>query len=231
MSFDAVAFEKIEIQKRMLSRLLLQFQDGPVLNDILHVFGHEIQLLLNIIEGVVVERSPLDAVGEQLEGLGRIVGQSRIVVDYSEVTWFSPDVDGLSPDISPAWVEGVETAGSLIADDTMYRHLIEAKVYRNFAKYASVPENQQVAKLAFGVDVSYKITGPMSVDIFIPPNIPEAIINILSDVSSSGEDGVSIMPYPPTLIIGNIIYGPDPSFAPDTENTVDISKAAVFRPL
>lgn len=231
MSFDPIAYEKIKIEKRMLSRLLLQFQDGPVLKDILNAFGFEIQQLLDAGEGVVVERSPLDALGEQLEGLGRIVGQPRIVVDYAEVTWFSPDVAGLGPDVAPAWVEGVETAGKLLADDPTYRQLIEAKIYRNFAKYASVPENQQVALLAFGVDVSYKLTGPMSVDVFIPPNTPQTIINILADVLSGGENGISIMPYPPTLFIGNIIFSPVPSFAPDTVNTVDVAKAAVFRPL
>ena len=231
MSFDPVVFDKVEVMKRMVSRLLLQFQGAPVLIDILNAFGLELQLLLDTVGEVIVERSPLDAVEQQLEGLGRIVGQDRIVIDYEDVTWFSPDVVGLGADVAPVWVTGVVTAGSLLADDIMYRQLIEAKVFRNFTKYGSVPENQTVALVAFGVDVSWKLTGPMSVNIFISENTNSAVTNILTDTLHGGDDALSIMPYPPTLSIDNIIFSPVPSFAPDTENGADVGKAAVFRPL
>lgn len=225
MTFDPVEFKKTEIIQRMISRLLLQFHHAPVLIELLSAFGEEIQLLLNAIEQVVVERSPMNAVGEQLEALGRIVGQLRIVIDLEKIIWFTPDVIGFSPDIAPAWVPGVPTSGSLIADDTTYRQLIEAKIFRNFAKYGSVPENQRVALLAFGVNISYILVGPMAVDIIILENTTSTIVDLLSRTSSNSQG--AIMPYPPTLKIEALLFAPDNPFAPDTANTVDISTAAV----
>ncbi len=231
MTFDPVVLKKIEIEQRMVSRLLLQFQHAPVLIDILNVFGSELQFLLDTVDSVVVDRSPLESLGVQLEGIGRIVGQPRIVIDYEEVAWFSPDISELSCDIAPAWAEGAEVAGKLLANDAEYRRLIEAKVYRNFAQYGSVLENQHVALVAFGVDVSYILTGPMSVDVLITGNTTSTIINILADTFSGNVVGGSIMPYPPTLFPGNVIFSPPLGFTPDTENTCDVAEAAVYRPL
>lgn len=227
MSFDPVAFDKIEVAKRMCSRLLLQFHHAPVLIDILTIFASEIQVLLDASEGVVVDRSPLDAVVEQLEGLGRIVGQKRIVVDQEDFTWFTPDTAGFTIDVAPAWVTGVPTSGSLLADDTVYRQLIEAKIFRNFAQYGSVLENQQVALLAFGVRVSYQLIGPMAVDIILSPNASPTVVKLLMRTSVDSKGDGAIMPYPPTLKINSVLFAPDGAFAPDTPNTVDVAPAAV----
>ncbi len=232
MSFDPVTFKTVEVLKRMISRLLLQFQDAPVLTHILAAFSAECQVFLDTVQEVVVQRSPLDAIGEQLESIGRIVGQSRIVVDYEDVTWFSPDAAGLCPDIAPAWVAGVSVSGSLLADDTVYRQLIEAKIFRNFTEYGSIPENQTVAQLAFGADVSFIPIGPMEVDVIIPSNVSKTVVKILTDSLSSQGNYISVMPYPPTLNICSIVLAPEPPFGPDVvDHAADIGRAALKRQL
>jgi len=236
MTFDPIEFEKIDILERMYSRLLLQFQDAPVLKDILQAFGWELDALLSAVEEVVVERGPADAIKVQLESLGRIVGQSRVSIDQSVLAWLSTDVPGETIDRSPAWVTNVPVLTFLFANDDIYRQLIEARIYRNFTQYGSIPENQRVALLAFDLNVSFRRIGPMIVDIQVPRDTSRTTIAIILGVLYSQEGIVDIMPYPPTLGMDSfwIIPGlpgcpecPECPFAPDTACGPDIGILAV----
>lgn len=201
MSFDPVILKEIEIIERMISRLLLQFQHAPVMIDILCAFSFELQFLIDNIGKVVVERSPFEAVVEQLNALGRIVGQPRCVIDFE------------------------------LADDDQYRRLIEAKVFRNFAQFASVPENQEIALLAFDAVVSFKHLAPMRVGIIVPDTTTldqiKILTNTLFSFGTNQQCGRSIMPYDPVVSIEYVIIAPELWFAPDIDHVVDVYRVAV----
>ena len=229
MSFDPVEYEVEDIYTRMFSRFLLQFQESQVLHDILHVFSAEIQVLLDSTQGVVIDRTPLIAIQEQLEGIGRIVGQQRIVIGYTEVVYFTPDVPSRAADVGIAWVMNASSAGNpVLADDDALRRLIEAKVFRNFVKYGSVIESQTVAEIAFDTVVSFIWQSHMAVSIVVHMTTPLAILDFLTSVTTNkAVDRMFLMPYPSTLMIDSVILMPDFPFIPDTENVPDSAYASV----
>lgn len=228
MAFDPINLASVDLLNRAVQRTLLQFRHSPVLQSILAAFISEVTALEIAAEGTITGRSPLDAVDVQLDGLGRIVGQDRIVFDYSLIEYFAPDVVGQAVDGAPAWVANAPTSENFIVGDAWYRQLIEARVARNFAKYGSVCENKEMAKLAFGVSVGFVRTGIMQVDVIAPSGTPNYVLNFLTAFNNTtNSDGVSFMPYPQTLEVNNAILIPEQPFAPDTVNGADVGKAAI----
>lgn len=60
-----------------LKRLLVQFKNAPNLRAIVQSYLEQIQELENVIYSLMAERYVLTAVGVQLDGIGRIVGETR----------------------------------------------------------------------------------------------------------------------------------------------------------
>lgn len=228
MTFDPIEYELQDVVERMRSRLLMQFQKSLVLTNILDAFGIEVDELLVANKEVVVERSPLQAIGVQLDGLGRIAGQPRILIDYAIIPYFTSDDALMSVDRTGAWVENAPTSERGLVDDSIYRLLIEAKIFRNFTKYGSVSENQKFIELAFNTPVSFILIGPMTVLIIVPETVSLFILNFLTSFDDTmSVDRASSMPYPPTLKISGIFFIPEIPFTPDTDRTVDVAKVAV----
>lgn len=228
MAFDPIEIDLQDLIERAASRPLVQFRQAEVFNCLLAALNSQTQELQEAAESVILDRSPLDAIGEQLNALGRIVGQDRIVFDYSLIEYFAPDTLGQSIDAAPVWVETAPISENLIVDDTWYRQLIEAKIFRNFAKFGSINENKEVANLALGIHINFVLTGPMQVSIILPYNTPTYAINFLTSfITTSSADRISFMPYPQTLEITSVILIPEQPFAPDTINAADIGAAAL----
>lgn len=207
MSFDNTTFEGIDCQVRALSRLLSQFQNSPVLLQIVRALMSEVQVLVDAIIGTLQGRTPGSAVGAQLDVLGRIVGQPRVLYDFGTIPWFAPDNAEARMDVGLAWVEGVPTANMLTPTDSQYRLLIEGKIFRNFCRFGSVPEIQRMVKLVYNVNVSFAIVGPLRVDVYLPTGIPSFLANQITQfVDNTRADSVSPLPIPATVSVRNIVY-------------------------
>ena len=210
--FTSITNEVEDLAERAVQRTLLQFRQSPVFLDLLQAFIQEVQYLQGGINGVFDLREPANATAENLNAIGRIVGQIRTILDYSELEWFTPDALGLTCDQAPAWVQGALTGGSYEAGDEWYRRLIEGKVFRNFCRYSSVPEIQNVIKLAFGIDVSFRVVAPMEVDIIFPASAPLWVVNLITRFADDGySDDVAFAPFPATLRINSVQYVDDSS--------------------
>jgi len=215
-TFVSVDEPTIDLAERATERTLLQFRNSSVFLDVLQAFIQEVRFLQNAIIGVINQRGIADAFGENLNAIGRIVGQGRTIFNYSQIAWFTPDTSLLGCDQAPAWVEGAYTAGQYIADDVWYRELISAKIFRNFSRYGSVPEILQVIKQALNFDVSFYRTGPMEAQLIVNQHTPQWIINfILGMVNDTHIEGVPFSPFPATLHVFDILYAPTNSFTPD----------------
>lgn len=206
MSFAPTAVPHQNLQERAISRLLLQFRRSLVLAEILGALVKEVQALNDAAEAVQSGRTPAAALGEQLNGLGRIVGQTREGYTYDENIWFAPDIATQNVDIAYAWVPGGYLLGTFLADDETYRRLIEAKVFRNFCKYGSVTEIQTMFMAAFGFPISFRRVGEMEVDVIVPNNIPNYALGAIVNFKDTGYvDQRGLLPWPATLRINEII--------------------------
>lgn len=232
MAFGPISHIAVDLQERAFSRLLMQFKGSAVLIDIMMAFILEAQELQDTIKNVIDLRGPADANGEQLDGLGRIVGQPRELFDYSLIDYFAPDTAGQSVDQAPVWVQNAPLAENLEADDEILRRLIEAKVYRNFTQYGSVLEIQAFVRLAFGYEISIVRSPVNKMEIYLVVGIavPKYVINYLTWFRDSAyAEGIPFAPYADTVSVGGVLFLPPTPFQSDIEGAgADIGTAAVL---
>jgi hypothetical protein len=136
--------------------------------EVLNAFVSEIQILMDVFRDIIIKRNPYHAGTDQLDMIGRIVGQMRTVVGYDAIEWFTPDKYQHGPDQAPVWVKNAPLSGNLIADNEDYRSLIAAKIARNHTRYASAPEIQDFVRRAFGIEISFRVVDTMTIQVIVP---------------------------------------------------------------
>jgi len=179
MPFEIVNIETPDLQQRAFTRSLLQFRQSPVFLSVLYALMAEVQVFVAALTETMIARMPATASNEQLDAIGRIVGQLRTLIDFDTIAWFAPDKPYQTVDTTPAWVTNAPLSGSVIATDSWMRQLIEAKVSRNFVKYGSIPELKEVIKQAFGVDIGFNRTDIMTVEIIVQDNTSFNLVSLL----------------------------------------------------
>ena len=169
MALSPITIPIPDMLSRMQSRILTQFRGSPVLQGVLTALASEVQALMDATVGVMQAFVPFNAMGVQLDAIGRIVGQDRGIAEIEP--WFTPDTDYYGhPDLTtPVWVTNAPLTGSLIIDDTTYRNYISAKIYRNFIRSGSITEIIDFVKYLFEIDASVLITGPNQIVLRILP--------------------------------------------------------------
>lgn len=221
-----IDIDAIDLQARAAGRLLWQFRRSPVLLSILHALVEEIQAAIDMLLDMQRLRMPEAATGENLDAIGRIVGQDRILIDYSERVWMRPDTANQGPDIAPVWTSGAPRYQSAAADDWLYRILIKAKIYRNFCRYGSILEIQSAALRAFGVNVSLQDS---STTLLVQSDIALHILGFLTEErTDSRMDSYFLPPYPATMRIDKtmFLFGTS-TFRPDREGgEVDVARVS-----
>lgn len=230
MQFAEVIVPPVDIQTRAAGRLLWQFRRSPVLLSILCAVCAEIQEFINACIAVQQMRMPANARGVNLDATGRIVGQDRTLIDYSEIIWLKADTANQGVDQAPAWVDGGPLYNSAQANDDLYRILIQAKVYKNFTKYGSLPEIQEAALEAFGINVSFqRAGGPMEATLLVPSTIPLYVLGFLTqETTDAHADSQYLPPYPAGMRIKNtmLLFAP-PLQADIAGRGADQGKASV----
>jgi hypothetical protein len=231
MRFEPVPVFDVDLQSRAAGRVLRQFSKSEVFLSLLWALVSEIQELSYAAMGVHRYRMPASARGENLNAIGRIVGQDRILIDYSAVAWFRPDTENQSVDQSPVWTDGAPLYEIASADDELYRMLIQAKVFRNFCKFGSIPEIQEAALEAFGVRVSFQryLGANFECTLLIESSCPLHVLGFLTEViDDERADRVYLPPYPAQLRIGKEMFLFPSTFGPDrAEGAPDIASATI----
>ena len=196
---------KSDAEERMASRLLLQLRSSPVLRQVLGAFAAELQALLDAEWDVLRLRAPADAVGGELDTLGRIVGQPRSLVDFSLFSWFTPDEALRGPDQAAVWVTNAPLGESYNMGDTDYLNLVAGKIQRNHTQHGSVPEIQEAAFRMFGLRVSLELVAPMTVKLWVPANTPENVFRYFERLADLPEaDAVYFLPFPATTQVSTV---------------------------
>lgn len=207
MSFNLINYLKPDLDARSVERTLLEFRESPVFQSLLAALMTEVDALNAAIEQVVNLRTPALATGENEEVIGRIVGMERITFDYGYLNWFTPDNTSYPPDLTMAWVDGAPLGVLQQVGDESYRSLIEAKIFRNFTQYGSIPELQVAIETAYGVKSGFLFTTtPMDVNIILPKATPNHIKSFVTgNYSNRTAEDIYFPPYAMTWRINGIV--------------------------
>lgn len=117
-----------------------QFVDKVVFNKLMQLVITGEHEVLTTLRDLMQQRSIDTAVGEQLDILGRIVGQERTLLSADVIKYFGFENKPLSksfgttsnPSVGGYWYSyGRPEGGSITLDDTQYRLFIKAKIKRN----------------------------------------------------------------------------------------------------
>lgn len=212
LAVDFTPYKTVAADK-MRSRILSQFSNSIVMDQVLQCMAIELQELVDACVGTLQLRTLVDARGAQLDVIGRIVGQERILLDAAGRAWFGPDsVDPLlRPPDDPgasAWMYPVSLFGSLPADDTQYLGLIMSKIFKNHVQSGSVPELQVFAKLLTGENISFETVGPLEANLIVRADCPAHIAALLMRVINGDMDcSVKyLLPVAATTRIVEVVY-------------------------
>lgn len=190
-----------------LSKMLAVFFDACTLRQFVAVFLREVQELYDAVIEVEKQRTIYYAEGVNLDALGRIVGQDRLLWQYSEDGWFHFDIEGQGWDQEPWWCRNGELGIYVEADDETYKTAIVARIVKNHTLVASVPELTQLVKLMLGIDVSFIKCGPNNVNLVVPTGIDKTALYLLTHSSDDTRvDKTYYIPYPATLDFCEKIY-------------------------
>lgn len=177
-------------------RLLWQFRNSNNICEYLTAIFTETQLIFDTVIDVLDQRQLAKASGEQLDVLGRIVGQDRVVVGASESLFgFSDDatalgyaelIDGQLVGGGRYLELGEPESGTRTLTDYEYRQFIIAKIFRNHMVAASACELAAIANTILTSVVRTQVVtiGPAEVAYFFdaPGGMTPDDIAIISSV-------------------------------------------------
>lgn len=208
--------KEINMQVRGQSRFTEILQNRLVLCAFLEALSSEVQEAYDIVLEVLRARTLARAFGVNLDILGDIVGQQRILRNAADIPYFQWDTQERGWDQGPWWSTGADLTGNLPATDSQFRNLIVAKVFRNHVRYGSIPELVVFIKLLFDLDVTIRTVGPMEIDIVVPSTATESQTLSIQEVADDQEvDRRYFLPLPATCRINQVISAPDESFTWD----------------
>lgn len=214
LAIDFTGLE-IDMTELTLDRLLYQFQNSPVMLQVNTVLAAMEQETYDAAIDTLRGRTIAEAEGVNLDVIGDIVGQPRILLNAETKAWFTPD-SAFRVDATPVYVENAPLFGNLPAGDEEYRRLIVSKIFKNHVKASSVPEVIQFANLLIGKPISVKREAPMEISFIVPSNItPNEVRTLVTVGDDKTADRKYLTPLPVTARLVNIWYRPPQGFKPD----------------
>lgn len=153
-------FEIKNYLQEMKDNETFAFQDAVVFNKYLELLAFPAMEIQEVLRQLMQERSIDTAIGAQLDIIGNIVGQSRIVVNADIIPYFgflgSPESKSYG-DLNNTnfggyyWDINQPLAGNVTLNDEQYRIFIKGKILKNITR--ATPEDViQFIKFVFDID-------------------------------------------------------------------------------
>lgn len=202
---------KIDMAAKTCERLLSQFDNSTKgIQTFLGAMVEQTQDLNDIELTVLMDRALENAVGVQLDIIGRIVGIERPLVDSDDILWFTFDAGNESQywDAEAGWWISTAPVGLFTpVSDSIYRRFIVGKIFKNQVSGATVPEMISFIKIVFSVWSSViPVAEVMAVDIAVENTIDPLYIPILSSKrSDSTVQNEYFLPIPAGVRLNTII--------------------------
>ena len=204
---DFSAYEGRDLVAEGLEKMLSVWFDKCTVRQFMAAFLRQVQELYEAAIEVEKARTLYEAEGVNLDALGRIVGRSRVAMEYSEDSWFKFDIQGQGFDQLPWWVTGGALNVNETATDNQYREQILARILKNHTLCASIPEILYVIRQMYNLDISYTKIGPMKVRLIVQDGISKAQLYLLTHKENNMMvDSDYLLPYPATLAIDDGVF-------------------------
>lgn len=200
-----------------LERLPGQYLESCILRQLVVALVGAVEELFAAALAIQKGRTLYDAFGENLDALGRIVGEPRAPYRYSETRWFAFDRMGQPWDSTPWWCRKAPLAEFVPAGDTDFRNTILARIIANHTLVASIPELEGLLELLVGRWISFEKIGPMEVRPIVPATISTTnLYTLVTPISTRRVDDKYVVPYPATLnLTDDVVFTPNHFFCFD----------------
>ncbi len=204
-----VSFEhlKRDLITEGLNNMLSVFYDSCTLRQFVAVLLKEVQELYDAATEAQKARTLYNAVGAQLDGIGRIVGQDRATWHYSEEGYFRFDIEGQGWDQMPFWCINAPLEEFIAAEDDVYRLDILSRIVKNHTLVSAVPELTQLVMRLLNTKASFIKRGPNTVCLTLPTGVDKnAIMFLTQSITDTRVDRSYKVPYPATLSFCDTMY-------------------------
>lgn len=133
-------FEKPNYLEFIRDRVTFAFNNKPVFDKYMRLMNVGVEELSEVLRQLMQERSIDTARGAQLDILGDIVGQPRVLVNAEGLPFFGflghQRAESFGDENDPTvggfwWDENQPQAGDYVLDDNKYRLFIKAKIMKN----------------------------------------------------------------------------------------------------
>lgn len=203
ISFDAY---RKDLVQQALDRMLSQHYNKCVLRQFVAAFLDEAQEAYDAIIDMQEQRTVYAAEGENLDALGRIVGEDRAPWAYDDSSWLFFDRQGQGWDQVAMWCLKGPLGQYTEVDDEQYRVNILAKAVKNHTLVGSIPEITNLVQYLLGTNASYEKTGPNECRIIVQDNISTTQLALLTrNYTDKRVDEGYYIPYPATLSFSGIL--------------------------
>jgi len=227
-----------DLLARGRSRLLYQFRNSTILDELVQATSAEAQELYDSLYDSLSKRTLMTATGVQLDGIGVLVGQERVNIDGATKSWLTTDDAINCPDQVVVWCSPASLYEDTVANDIEYRKLIFAKIFKNHVQGASVPELRSYIKLLTNENVSFITVAPLDIYLVVRSTIPRNVLALLLTVTANDSKfGLRyLLPFAATTRILGVVFLPmnaynnsGMGFAPDQEaGRPDFARAAIY---
>lgn len=142
-----VPYEPDDFLEETRERLTYQFKDKIVIDKYLQLITDQHEEIQQLFIDLLQKRSIDEAIGQQLDVIGEIVGQPRTLINLDLYKYFAflgyPNGDTYGdlddPAVGGVWYsQGTPIGGNYTLDDNTYRLFIKSKILKN--RTASTPE-------------------------------------------------------------------------------------------
>ena len=215
-----IPYEEDDFLSNSREKYTMAFQDKVVFDKIIQLITLEVEEIQNTFKDLMQLRTLEEAEGKQLDIIGDIVGQPRVLMDVDFLEFFGMEGNPRSNEMGDLFSnEGGmffdlnnRMQGSVTLDDETYRIMIRAKIAKNIT-HATPEDLMWYINYVFGTDSSFASESQAVVIMLISENLSPQQVMLLSYVNRSGDYDVTLFPKPLGVRIEYGTYDPNDSFA------------------
>ena len=215
-------FEYKDYLEEARGRVTEQFIGAPVFDKYLQLLIADSLELQLVLKDLMEKRGLETATGVQLDIIGNIVGQPRVLVDADLLTFFGFQLNWnagsygtiYDPEVGSVWWDGkAKMTGNITLNDDLYRLIIKAKIAKNVTN--ATPEDiMRFANFIFGTGGSTIVSeGGAKFIILIGRVLTRQEIGLLRYINRHASYESKIFPKPVGVGIGYGSFDYDSFFA------------------
>lgn len=212
---DIIPYERENVLENARSRYTTAFEGKPVFDKLIQLFAISLEESQDAIQYLKQDRTLDRARGRDLDILGRILYQPRILVDVDFLEFFgmvghprSHEMGDLFTNSGGMFFDLNERLqGSVSLDDETYRMILRAKIAKNSTR--ATPEDLMwYLNFVFGTDATFATESNAVVIALISENLTPQQVLLLSYVNREGTYDVTLFPKPIGVSIEYGFYDP-----------------------